>query len=119
MSHQVFVQKTTSAGKDEFHVQFREQHYYMPRLDIGYLTQQLIAGGLPYEEIDPVVSEARRQYDQLTGADVDVGTWANPNPDETKEPPPSPRQQRRRQAAADKNSAETQGEGDDDPAASA
>lgn len=79
MAHNVYVQKTTSSGEIEYEFRFRDASHYAKGCEVGYLTKALIAGGLPYEELDPVLVEMRRQYDQLTGDDVEVGQWANPD----------------------------------------
>ena len=80
MAHDVYVQKTTTSGETEYLFRFREASHYAAAFEVGYLTKQLIAGGLPYEELDPVLAEMRRQHEQLTGDDVEVGQWADPNP---------------------------------------
>ena len=79
MAHNVYVQKTTTSGEVEYLFRFREASHYAKRFDVGYLTKALIAGGLPYEDLDTVLAEMRRQHEQLTGDDVEIGQWADPD----------------------------------------
>ena len=114
MSHNIYVEKTTNNGDIDYHIRFREMNFYGPEFNMGYLNQQLMAGGLPYEELDPVITEMRRQFDQLTGDGVPIGTWADPSPVEEGETPPSPRQTRRQKAAARAGRPDPEdGDGDD------
>ena len=80
MANSVFVQKTTSSGEIEYLFRFREASHYAPSFQVGYLTKGLIAGGLPYEDLDPVLAEMRRQHEQLTDDTVEIGQWADPDP---------------------------------------